>query len=430
MTPRQDLVQLFSTFMRFEADRFGGWLTDASLRRSMKARLSHTSHLAESGWAEHWHGQWQLPVDDSVAGDSASDSALDRARLLARSHLMAYLQEPCFWAARKTLTAFDQTSLTAADGFQVAIAEIERVLKGFDPERGTGLKSYASVIFANVIRDRLRQQREVDVCTPWALLRKVSQKRLGEALLAAGWSEIDSARRTLAWSCFKTIYVPTAEANSPVPKATRQLQRPSRDTWMAIAELYNSRRLELAGGEPSCSPEELTEWLEVCATAVRAYVCPEVASLNAPTGSGESGEWLDRLPAGEKDSLLAAAVVAEEVRERQERWRQMQAVLHEAISALPETSQLLLQLYYREQARQQEIADRLQIKQYTVSRRLTKVRQILLQALATWSRDVLHISLTTAVLQDISVSLEAWLETSYARADADSHSSNVVEPLS
>lgn len=425
MTPRQDLIELFSTFLRLEADRFGGWVADGRLRRSMKTRVSHEPHVSEQSWTEYWHERWRS-LGESRASESAADKSADC--LLARSHLMAYLQEPCFWAARKTKSTFAQTSSSIADGFQGAIAEVDRVLRGFDPDRGTGLKSYASVIFGNVIRDRLRQQREVDVCTPWALLRKVSQKRLGESLHAAGWGDAEVARRTLAWSCFKTIYVPGAESSHLPAKATRQLPRPSREMWHAIADLYNSRRMELDAGEATCSPEDLGTWLDTCAKAVRSYLFPDVASLNAPTSGDDSGEWLDLVADGERESLVAAAVKAEEVEERAVRRREMQTAIETAIAALPEDSRLLLQFYYRDRLRQQDIAERLQIQQYTVSRRLTKVRQTLLKALATWSRDVLHISPTATVLQDISVSLEAWLDTSYAQADSDSP--NLMEPVS
>jgi len=54
---------------------------------------------------------------------------------------------------------------------------------------------------------------------------------------------------------------------------------------------------------------------------------------------------------------------------------------------------------------QQQIALQLQMKQYTVSRRLTKSRETL-QALAQWSQQTLHISLSSNVLKNISAVLE------------------------
>jgi len=54
------------------------------------------------------------------------------------------------------------------------------------------------------------------------------------------------------------------------------------------------------------------------------------------------------------------------------------------------------------------------MKQYTVSRRLTKSRETLLQALAQWSQQTLHISLTSNVLKNISAVLDELLQNYYS----------------
>ena len=87
--------------------------------------------------------------------------------------------------------------------------KLDRVLKGFNLQHGTELKSYASFAFTNAIKDMLRQRQAVEVCTDWALLHKVSQKRLGEALQNFGLNAATSQMYSLAWQCFKTIYAPT-----------------------------------------------------------------------------------------------------------------------------------------------------------------------------------------------------------------------------
>ena len=122
-----------------------------------------------SFWALYWHQIWQ-----------------QQPQGLAREHLAAYLQEVCFWAATKTISGFSSSQYTVPDCFQVAISKIDKVLKGFDRERGFNLKSYASITFGNLIRELLRQKKEIDICSDWSLLRKLSQKRMGEALANAG----------------------------------------------------------------------------------------------------------------------------------------------------------------------------------------------------------------------------------------------------
>ena len=78
-------------------------------------------------------------------------------------------------------------------------------------------------------------------------------------------------------------------------------------------------------------------------------------------------------------------------------------------------------MYYTQQLNQQQIAQQLEIQQYTVSRRLSKARQSLLLALAQWSQNTLHISLTSDVLKDTSAVLEEWLKTHYSHLDTLTH---------
>jgi hypothetical protein len=88
MLPRQDPIEIFSTFIQFDYDRFGGWATDTRLRRSMRQSLKNIStENADSFWALYWHQIWQ-----------------QQPTTLAREHLAAYLQEVCFWSATKTIS--------------------------------------------------------------------------------------------------------------------------------------------------------------------------------------------------------------------------------------------------------------------------------------------------------------------------------------
>jgi transcriptional regulator with XRE-family HTH domain len=98
---------------------------------------------------------------------------------------------------------------------------------------------------------------------------------------------------------------------------------------------------------------------------------------------------------------------------RQQQRQALGSVLREAIARLDEPSQSLIQFYYGEKLTQQEMAERLDMKQYTVSRRLTKARESLLTALAKWSQETLHISPSTDLIKYTSAALEEWLETCF-----------------
>ncbi|HEY9748208.1 MAG TPA: sigma-70 family RNA polymerase sigma factor [Allocoleopsis sp.] len=396
MRPRQNLVEIFSTFLQFDGDRVSGWATDGRLRRSMQGCLeqSNASSTADHFWALYWYKIWQA-----------------QSQPLAEAHLSAYLQEVGYWAAQKTATSFASSQYTLSDCFQIAIARIATVLKGFNPKQGSSLKNYAASLFSSAIKELLRQRQEVDICTDWALLRKLSQKRLIESLQNTGIPAEAIARYVLAWNCFKTLYVPNQAT------ATRKLSKPDPDTWAAIAKLYNAERHnQVVVTEPQASIETLEKWLLASAKAARTYLYPNFVSINAP--QPEQGEFIDNLPETAQDSVLAELIAEEEQRDRQDQLAQISTALTAAIANLDPPSQQLLQLYYQQSLTQQQMAAQLDMKQYTVSRRLTKARETLLLALTQWSRDTLHITLTSDVLKDTSTVLEEWLQTHYSPSDS------------
>ena len=391
MLPRQDIVKIFSTFIQFDYDRFSGWATDARLRRSMNQCMTKISQEnSEKFWGLYWHKIWQ-----------------EKPQSLAKEHLAAYLQEVCFWSAQKTIAGFDSSQYSVPDCFQVAIAGIEKVLKGFDRERGFNLKSYASITFGNLIRELLRQRREVDICSDWSLLRKLSQKRLGEALASLGLSDDVIESHTLAWNCLKTVYVPER------PSSTRKLTKPDRDAWIAIANLYNQEHSKLTNPGNSATAESMEQSLLVSVKAARSYLFPNVTSINQPRPGRDSGEIADNLVGEVDESLLADMIVAETLQERTQQQADINQFLTSTIEALKPEEQKLLKLYYALELKQSQIAKQLNTEQYNVSRKLKRVRTALLKALAQWSKNTMHISLTSDVLNGMSSLLEEWLAGYY-----------------
>ena len=389
MRARQDVLEIFATFLQFDADRPHRWATDARLRRSMQHCLDQAStrETAATFWALYWYKRWH-------------EEPLHRAE----AHLSAYLQESCYWAAQKTILSFATKQYTLSDCFQVAIAQVGKVLKGFKPQQGFSLQNYASAIFTSAIRDTLRQRQEIDICSHWGLLRKVSQKRLIEALHHAGWHDATIAQYVLAWTCFKVHYVPTQAA------ANRKLPKPELETWQAIVVQYNKERPTAA---PTATAETLEKWLTTCARAVRSYLNPDLVSINTPKLGQDSGELLDDVPESQSESLLADLIAAEAEHDRHDQQQQLNGVLERAIAAFDPPTRSLLRMYYGQALTQQQMAAELAIQQYTVSRRLSRAREALLMALARWSQDSLHIPLTSDVLSYTSTVLDEWLMRHY-----------------
>lgn len=393
MKPRQRIVELFSTFVQLADDLFERWVTDSLLQRSIKQAVAQVAEpsKAESSehfWVLYWYRFWQTKPDSLAAG-----------------HLSAYLQEVCYWVAQRVAFQLTSRQYKLSDCFQIAIATLPFVLKGYNPSQGASLKTYANLVFSNKLRDALRQQGEANSRTDWGLLRKISQKQLVESLQAAGFSEKAIANYRLAWTCFKTFCAPN---ETP---ATRQLSAPERAIWTNITQLYNTQRLrQVPPIEAQANPEHLERWLKDCAKQVRAYLYPAITSLNLNKSESGAGELLDDLPDDTETSGVTELIVREELQERQTQQTQINAVLKAALEKLDPQVRELLHIYYAQKLTQQQIAAQMEIKQYTVSRRLSSAKEKLLLALAKWSQETLHISLTSPAVRDMSLLLEEWLQ--------------------
>jgi RNA polymerase sigma factor (sigma-70 family) len=387
-SPRS-LIESFSTFMRLEDNTYQGWIADPRLRRSMENCLDRVDNTPASDlfWAMYWHQRWL--------------STSDR---LAEAHLSAYLQEPCYWAAKKILSSCINPSYQLADYFQIAIAAVPKVLKGFDQGRSSSLKTYASVVFHSTLRDALRSSQEADICTDWGLLRKVSKKRLEEALLRAGFTPEAIARYHLAWMCFKRLYVPTPATG------IRCLPPPNSQLWEAIAQSYNRERFFAldSPGSPG-SPRSLKRWLLKCAKLVRSYLYPLKMPLNETLSGLDKPESIEAFGAALNWLLIEQLIEQECEEERQQQQQQLNTFLDTALSTLKPPSQELVKLYYRSQLTQQQIATQLDMKQYQISRQLARARQSLLKALAQWSQKTWNVALTSERLKQMSGLLEDWL---------------------
>lgn len=392
MQRRQETVEIFSTFIQFDIDKFNGWITDAKLRRSMKACLEKSSSKeSDNFWALYWYKVWET-----------------QSTSLGYAHLAAYSQEACYWAARKfALNVSGHSSL--ADYFQIAIAHLTKILKAFNPQFSSHLKSYAQLSFERIIRDALRVRREADICSDWGLLHKISRKRLIKSLQNMGLNNQNIESYVLAWECFEELYT---SGNTEI----RQCSKPDNAHWQAITNLYNTQRLTRFGANSAAvNPQTIEKWLLECAQAVRNFLYPKFVSADTPLKDDGDASLLDMLPGNVQDSLIVEMVEQEEAASFKDQQTQLNEVLNQAIAALDAKSQKLLQVYYSKQLTQTEIAKQLEIKQYQVSRLLSRIKKSLLLTLTQWSQNILHTSPTSDVIASINISLEEWLKFHYSQ---------------
>jgi RNA polymerase sigma factor (sigma-70 family) len=367
MNPRTSILDLFSTFAELEKDSFRRWATDGKLRRSIQKYAASHTDLSEDYQSErlcsiYWFQQWQSQVSP-----------------LAELHLFAYLQEPVYRVSQQMVQRAHAGKYTLADYFQIANTNLHRVLAGFSIDRGSSLKTYASLVLTNALKDNLRQRQVVDICSDWALLRKWSKKRITEVLDRLGMTEAEIAQYQLAWFCFKTLYTPNDSAGekSAPPNAAH---------WQEIANFYNAQRLnQLVEPSANLTPNQIEAKMDKLARWLRDYLYPAVNSLNRPKPGEEMGEFQDDLSNDCGATLLDITIEQEELDQRSSQQLQMQNMLTNGLQNLLPELQEILQLFYQQQLSQQELASHLKLSQPTVSRRLKKAEESLLQSLLTWS---------------------------------------------
>ncbi len=397
MKPRSDLFDLFSTFIQFSEDKFGGWLTDLRLRKNVE-RISQQEEfksINEEFLALYFYRQW-----------------LHHPNSLAKNHLLAYLQEPCYLTALNVFRRFPHLPYTLSDYFQICLANYEEILRYYRPNQGTSLANFAKLGFRTILNNSLRQKAAADICTDWALLRKTSRKRLIASLQEAGLDFFTIQQYCLLLSCFQKVYTPSEK------KTSQKLNSPPPSVWEKIITAYQQQLKnypQLSDNASQISPGKCAKILKNCAQLIRQYLYPKTVSLNATINSqGESKELLETI-ASEKSSPLQQIIETEEAGIREKVSKNMQEIVTQTLRQLPCELLQILELYYRDNLTQKSIEQQTGMRQYNISRKLAKAREILLKNLMAWIRDNLDIHITLDNVKDINLILEEWLIDYYSR---------------
>jgi RNA polymerase sigma factor (sigma-70 family) len=396
MRPRKQLTEKFSSFLLIESMAQQRWVRSAALCRHLnqwQLRLGE-SPGDEKFWVTYWYQLWQKATP-CRAGD----------------HLCAYLQEACFWAVKSLADVLQSSQFSLADLFQTAIAQYDKVLRHFNPTYQPSLATYARYKFKHLTIDRLRQQKEADICSPWSLLRKLSGKQVREALAEAGFDPTDIGQRQQLWHLYKTLWAAQRIDQS------RRLTQPDAALLEQLAQAYSHIQSQQAGIPMDPMPgRQVERSLLELAQAARTYLYPKANSLNVSLGDEGDTESQDLLPDPAHNLAWEHLVQQEVIAQRSHQQQQLQAMLVQSLADLSEADRDLLQRYYGHNTTQQAIAQALGLKQYQIARQLSRIRRCLLQQLMAWSTAVLHISPDATVIAHMDEALKVWLQT-YAQSE-------------
>lgn len=386
MQSRHTVQEQFSSFLSIEGEGPQiqyRWITQSNLARAVRAmEISDPEAFA-------------LTLLDKLRQSSCAQS---------KAHLIAYLQEICYWAAwsvRRHLIS-QWSGLEERECFLIAseiLAQPLQLLKAYDPKWGTKLKTYAQHRLELQLVQKLYAIRGWQQSTDWGLLRRVSNRQLKEAVKRhQSVSGKELAAHQLAVNSFKEVY-------APIPgQSSRRLAEPTLGQWQTMVQQYNqsAARLEMAS-------VDLTQFRALVSASVQSIRAFSTLPMVEPPDNFDVEDY--------RDSGIENLIAQEQEQQQQE----LSEILNQCFSQLPLDQQALLLFTYGLGIKQQDISQVRQEQftgfpqqQYQVARKLTKCRkqlyQVFLQRLNPNGEP-----LTEAQLKQIKPVLDEWLKQYFTK---------------
>ncbi|KAM3108474.1 hypothetical protein [Phormidesmis sp. 146-33] len=361
MKKRQSNVQKFSTFLSFpdagKSLTLTRWVTESALERSIEQQVQSYPEQTAEAWALHFLKILQ------------NEKAQVGERPIAEKHLSAFLQEVCYQAAQKLQKQFQsvQYRYSLADLFQIGnlfVNQPAKLFRSFKLDHQSSLEGYAKTAIYRFIGNTIYTQdleAKREKFSDYGLLKDLSRKELKEALASRGieTSQIDAY--CFAVYCHSTVCQPQSRHNS------RSLEAPSQEELVQIAACYNQKQDQLITLTELADANTIQAMLSTCIRSARDYRTNRVLTL-------ESDEVVsDPMP-----TPLESAIQTEE-RE------QVESLVSQLFTTIPETGQTLLKLWLGLNLTQAEIAIVLKRKhpelqkQYQVARHLGKYSRNILK---------------------------------------------------
>jgi RNA polymerase sigma factor (sigma-70 family) len=395
---RPTLIDQFSSFILWNENRFSTWRTDPRLQRNMSKYLAQQPTLTPNQWAIFWQQKWL----------DSTNKELTLQSQLCREHLYAYLQEPCHQAAFDLWNTYRNYSkeYTLPDYFHFGVLRFDKLLTEFNPQLNSNFSRYATHFLKWRITDTLRKHHKTWGHTSWGLLLHRSKTCVKKALIQYGISGELLENYMLAWECYVEIYKATKT------KRDGSIQAPNADNWRKITVAYNSV------SSTQTTVDEIRKWILTCGKAISIYISlpPTLNSTNFEGGNNELESLLNKKQLEQLESDYIEIVDFQKIDQKIEIWLENELKhLDIAKARLNPNAKEMLELYYRQEIKQTDVAQKLGINQATVARNLHKLKELLIAKFLEWAPENLNIPVTQNNIEIISRALEAWIQNYYKK---------------
>lgn len=352
MKKRQCVVQQFSTFLSFSdaSSLRQTWLVEIGLERTMSQQVqAHPEKTAEQ-WARYFLNV--LRIEKSAEKLSTPCEA--------QRYLSAYLQEACYHAAQKVQRQFHSVrhQYSLADLFQIGnllANQPAKLFRNFNLEYyNASLESYAKTAIFRFIGNTIYTQdleAKREKFSDYGLLRDLSNKELKEALASRGIGAHQIELYCLARQCFEAVCQPQNRSNS------RSLEAPSQADLAQITYCYHQRCTQL-GFFTVVDAQKIQIMLSTCIGSAREYRSKRVVAL-------------------EPDDMISDPMPTPlEMMIQSEERQQIEALISEVFTTIPEIGQTLMKLWLGLNLTQTEIATVMQHKHPELQKQYQVARQI------------------------------------------------------
>ena len=323
--------------------------------------------------------QLKLNIEKTIGGDTPDpetiafqflNSIKSQHHKLLTNHLTSYLQEACYWSARKVFIAKKSAVnlLTLEECFSSgneAVVQPVKILKNYKIEGGSKITTYAQLRLKTIIGDAIYRHRQWKLSTNWGLLKKVGKSKRKLILQQAGGLDNDLLNEyLLLWQC----YVDLANSNGKKNKHN-SLSAPKSPQIKLINQQYNLLLKKYLSNSSKLSEEDCQKRLEFCGEKARIFINPQTTSYEEQIEN--SGETVANYDLSAENNLETAIDINQ--------------ILEQGFENLDIKFKAIIYLYLGLNITQQQVVNIMKTnypdfisQQYQFSRKLNKAKKDLL----------------------------------------------------
>lgn len=390
--PRSRNADQFSMFLSFPVTPVQ-WQHDPRLKRNIQLYAAYDRQFAQLCDRCDLHGLEQFFQNLALNDDSPKQVWEPFSRKqLAFKHLASYYDLTAYNAAKHI--SYKYQEISGQEAFFVAreslwnSQNLENYLKNYRAENQAKFSTYLQEVLMRTAKDEM----SVGKYSQWRRICKESQKKLREALELAGHSSGEITRILFIREYFKKVYMMN-RVMSPMRKPGEKWPNPEPEDFAETAKICQAERflpstpIEISSYDRELTDNQVQQWLAACTNA-----------LNQQKNLENNITSLEEIYSAVADRSGRVEIQAVEPSEtniknssqddRLDRVFESQLQQGKGIQKIQLSDRFwlvdrnkVLPLYYGVGLTQKQIADRLQIKQSSISRRLSTYTSNLLKAL-------------------------------------------------